>query len=287
MANHAATAHRQARAHAPELLNTPLWPDWVVRLGYISKGVVYSTVGVLAIMAATGGGGGGETGGSRNAIQELLEMSFGFPLVVVLAVGLGCYALWRWTQTFADPENQASGDAKGYARRVVYFVSAVIYTGLTIWTVKLLMGSGSSSSGGDRSEAWSAQLMGETWGRWLLGAVAVMIIVGGFMEAGKAITQSYQKKLKLAQVDETPRKAIKFSATLGLAARGVVFFIIGGSLLYTTITQDPDEAKSFGEALASLRDQPYGTWLYGAVAFGVLAYGVYQVVKGFYRKIEA
>jgi hypothetical protein len=66
----------------------------------------------------------------------------------------------------------------------------------------------------------------------------------------------------------------------------VVFGIIGVSLLLAASQADPSEARGLSEALRALRGQAYGPWLLGGVAFGLVAYGLYQCVAACYRRIR-
>jgi Domain of Unknown Function (DUF1206) len=72
---------------------------------------------------------------------------------------------------------------------------------------------------------------------------------------------------------------------LGIAARGIVFGIIGLFLIQAAKQSDASQAKGFGEALASLEQQPFGPWVLGLVALGLIAYGIYSVVEARYRRI--
>ena len=48
----------------------------------------------------------------------------------------------------------------------------------------------------------------------------------------------------------------------------------------------PGEARGLGEALRALRGHAYGPWLLGGVAFGLVAYGLYQCVAARYCRIH-
>jgi len=70
----------------------------------------------------------------------------------------------------------------------------------------------------------------------------------------------------------------------GLAARGVTFGISGGFLLYAGISADPSEARGLGGALVVVAQQPYGPWLLGVVALGLVAYGLFCLSQALYRR---
>src|SRR5690606_12620929 len=67
------------------------WVEKLARAGYAAKGVLYVTIGSLALMLAVGEGG--QTAGSRDALAMLGQQPFGQILLFVMAVGLAGYAL--------------------------------------------------------------------------------------------------------------------------------------------------------------------------------------------------
>lgn len=63
------------------------------KVGYIGKGAALAAVGGLFVTAAVQHQPK-ESGGLDVALQELLRQPFGVPLVVAVAVGLGCFGLY-------------------------------------------------------------------------------------------------------------------------------------------------------------------------------------------------
>ena len=112
---------------------------WVVRLarlGYAAKGVVYLLVGWIAARAATGNG---ETTGTHGALEFLLAKPFGKVMLVLVAVGLAGYAVWRAVQAIADPEGKGN-DPKGLAVRGYMLASAFIHGAMFVAALRLLQG---------------------------------------------------------------------------------------------------------------------------------------------------
>jgi len=70
----------------------------------------------------------------------------------------------------------------------------------------------------------------------------------------------------------------------GLAARGAVFLLIGFFLGRAAARHDPQQAAGVRESLLALAG--FGRWALGAVALGLIAYGVYQLVEARYRRID-
>lgn len=266
-------AHSAARSDTVEKL---------ARLGYAVKGVVYGLIGVLAVMAALGEGG--QTSGSRGVLDTIAGGPFGQVLLGLVAAGLFGYALWRFVQSIVDPDNKGT-DAEGLVKRTGYFISGLIHAGLGIAAVRLLLGSG--SGGGSSADSRTATLMEQPFGLWLVGIVGAVIIGFGLYQLYKAKEASFFDKLKTGQMSATERTWAKRSGRAGLAARGVVFGIIGFFLIQAALSANPQEARGLGGALDTLAAQPYGPYLLGLVALGLVGYGVYCGVNARYRRIPA
>jgi hypothetical protein len=70
----------------------------------------------------------------------------------------------------------------------------------------------------------------------------------------------------------------------GIAARGVVFCLIGFFLARAAARHDPGQVGGVRESLGVLAE--IGRWPFAVVALGLVAYGVYQLVNARYRRIR-
>lgn len=73
----------------------------------------------------------------------------------------------------------------------------------------------------------------------------------------------------------------------GIAARGVVFTMIGALLVAAGRHHDASRAGGIGEAFAALERGPYGRAVLLVVALGMVAYGAYVAIQARYRHISA
>src|SRR5438128_10242426 len=76
------------------------WVAHCARAGFAARALVYATIGVLAGRAALGDGG--KTTDTHGAIQSLGEGTFGQVVLVLVALGLTGYAVWRFIQGIVD-----------------------------------------------------------------------------------------------------------------------------------------------------------------------------------------
>ena len=79
--------------------------------------------------------------------------------------------------------------------------------------------------------------------------------------------------------------SVRAGGRIGFSARGIAFAIIGGFLLVAAVHARSDEARGLGGALATLAQQPFGPWLLGIVASGLVVYGAFMVVQARYGRL--
>lgn len=250
------------------------------RFGYAVKGAVYVLLGVLALDAALGGG---SPEGQEGALTAIASTSYGGVLLWVITAGLAAYALWRFALAALDPEGEGT-DAQGVARRIGYVISGVAYAFLA-WTAYKVR-SGASGSGGSSAQERTQTLLQQPFGPWLVGLVGLGILAYGCFEFYRASSGSFMDRLRLEGTASGHRQTIRRIGQAGLAARGVVYLVIGGFLLVAALQSDPSEARGLDGALRALQDQPFGPYLLGIVAIGLAAYGVYCFVNARYRTYE-
>jgi hypothetical protein len=258
---------------------------WIIplaRFGYAAKGVVYLIIGALAALAAFTGGG--RTTDSRGAFEEILSHSYGKWLLGAVAVGMAAYGVWRIVQAVKDTENKGSG-AKGIARRIGYAVIGIIHFGLAYSAVQLILGSGGESRGDAAPKEWTATLLAQPFGQWLVGAVGAGFIAFALSQFYKAFTAKFREKLKINEMSEKTETFATRSGQAGLSARGLVFGIIGVFLVLAALHSNAGEARGLSGALRALEQQSYGQWILGLVALGLVAYGFYMLVLARYRRI--
>jgi hypothetical protein len=258
------------------------WIEGLGRFGYAAKGVVYLVVGVLAVQAVLGHGG--QTTDQQGALSRIAEAPFGRSLLVVVAIGLLGYALWQLVRAALDTEHKGS-DGKGLLMRAVFAGVAVIYAGLAWSALRMAMGVGSGQGSTEQAQGWTAWLMDQPFGVWLVGAVGAGVVANGLFQFYRAFKSKLTDDLNLVDVGAEQREWITRIGRAGYAARGVAFVMIGGFLVGAAMHHNPSEAQGLDGALAALASQPFGPYLLGLVAAGLAAYGIFALVEARYRRM--
>lgn len=251
------------------------------RWGYASRGVVYLIIGSLAALAALGRGG--QTTDSQGALEWILSAPLGKILLGLMALGLLGYSMWRCIQAVKDTDHHGH-DASGLAVRAGLLVSAVTHTLLAFFAANLIfnvLGSSGDSEGG--SEGVAAWLMQQPFGRWMVGAIGLILIGVGLAHAMKGFKTQFDRHFSMpARVQYWAYPVCRF----GLVTRGVVFAMTGCFFLIAAYQFDPEEAGGLSDVFNTLREQPFGPWLLGFVAVGLFAFGIYSLLQAVYRSVD-
>jgi hypothetical protein len=222
--NSSSNAHSSAQ-QAGQHAKTQARP-WIValaRLGYAARGVVYAVIGLLAFQSARGAGG--KATDPQGALLQIAQQPFGRVMLSVVGIGLLGYALWRLVQTAFDPEGKGT-DAKGIATRFGYALSGLISAGLAYTAFKIVIGR--RGNGSSSQQDWTARLLSQPAGQWLIGIVGLIIIGMGLYAFYQVYSAKFREKLKTQEMSHNEDVWITRFGRAGFAARGVVWSIIAG-----------------------------------------------------------
>jgi hypothetical protein len=249
----------------------------LARLGYASIGVVYMIAGGFAVAAGLDRGGG--TGGHERALSLIVRQPFGRVALGVIAAGLLGYTVWRFVSALTDSEHRGS-DGKGLAIRAGSFFRGVVYAFITLEVIRLMVHRRGGSGGDAQARHWTAALMEQPFGRWIVALMGVGIVAYGAYQLYKAWDAKLSKRLSIGEIDDRVRRKVVAISRFGIGARGIVFFVIGGSLVVAAMKHNPSAARTTSGALSVMPDP-----LLTVVAFGLIAYGVYALVNARYRRM--
>ncbi|GGG73230.1 hypothetical protein GCM10011415_21860 [Salipiger pallidus] len=251
----------------------PAWVVPVMRAGYSARGAVYIIVGGLALSAAIYGG---QAQGTTDALASLRDKSWGVALMWAIAIGMFGYMIWRLIDAWMDLECEGS-DAKGLAARAGQAITGIIHGGIGVSVATTAMGGGSGGEGGAKSA--TQKLMSMPWGPYLVMALGIVVIGAGIYYAHKGIAEKYKEDIRVTDLARKLEPVLK----AGLVAQGIVVGVIGVLIFYAGMTSDPSEAGGVGTALSEIRSVAYGRVLMGAVAAGLIAFGIENFVEAAYR----
>jgi hypothetical protein len=250
---------------------------WLARAGLVARGVVYAVIGILALKLALGDGG--KAINQQGALRTIADRPFGKTLLVVVAVGLAGYALWRLLRAAVGhgAEQRDSG-----SDRVAAAASGIAYATLCVAAVKILTGAQAGS--GTPAKATGGVLDWSVGPALVTIAGIVLIGVAGY-QAYKGLKKKFLDDAKTEQMSHRVRSAYTTLGVCGHLARTVVFALVGYGLIKAAIDYDPQKAVGLDGALRKLAHASYGPCLLGLVAAGLVMFAAYSMADARYRKV--
>ena len=221
----------------------------------------------------------------RGALRELLGHPYGAALLGTLAAGLVGYALWRFLEAFADA-NRKGTKAKALAVRAGYAASGFVYGSLALYAERLALhdSAGRGGSRGSGLDTW----IGQSAAEWLVPLAALCLIAYAIQQFASAWRGKLDSRVSAGEAERETGSWVIAVSRFGIAARACVFAGIG-VLLLTSPGKSASAAAETDtvDSLQWLSRLPSGRWVLAAVALGLVAYGVYQLVHARYRRIVA
>jgi hypothetical protein len=214
-------------------------------------------------------------------MTTIAHQPFGKVLLILVAIGLGGFSLWRLLHALLGhgPETSDSG-----MERVAALGSGIVYAGLCAIAVEILLGSGSSGGSGSTSKT-TAGVLGWPAGTWLVGIAGVALIGVGLFQGYRGLSKDFLKDSKTEEMSPRVRSWIERVGIFGHLARMVVFGLVGAFLIKAAIDYNPNKAIGLDGALAKTAHAPYGPFLLAIVAAGLISFGVYSLSDARYRRI--
>jgi hypothetical protein len=256
------------------------WVERLARMGYAAKGILYLTVGLLAGQEAIGRQG--RALDTQGALRVVHHVTLGRVVLLVIAAGLLGYAVWRIVEAVVDPDNRGN-DLKGLALRASFAFRGLAHGALGVAALRLALRS-SPSSHPDQTPHWTAQVFALPGGTLLVWIGALSVAGYGAYQLYRAYAAKLSRQLDLSDLSAAMLRWVVALSRFGLAARGVVFGLIGYLLARAAAQHNAAVAGGVRKSLGLLAN--LGRWPFVVVGLGLIAYGVYELLNARYRRIQ-
>jgi Domain of Unknown Function (DUF1206) len=197
--------------------------------------------------------------------------------------GLFGFACWRITQAVFDVDN-CGNDPGGVMRRLGFIGGAMFHLALAAIAINIVLGSRRVGDEDSLARDWTAWLLAQPFGMWIVMLIGTGITAAGAFFAWKAMKADFREHLA---TEMGGREWIVALGQFGFAARSVVFVLVGIFLIVAAWRFNSGEAAGLVGALRVLQQQAYGSFLLGFVALGLVSYGVFEILQVFARRVDA
>ena len=258
----------------------------MARLGYAARGLIYFVMGLLAFLLAFQKVG--NTADQQGAIVMIGRQPEGRILLWLVLIGLICYSLWGLIRAALNPLHREH-DAKGSAERAGYLFSGIAYALLALPTYALITGGSKPALNGNQgaqTQHYVAKILSMPLGQSIVGIVGVIVILVGFVQVYQAISPDFEGQLHLVKLTPSKEKFVRCLGRTGTIARGLIIALLGIFLIAAAYTANSNKAKGFDSTLMSVLQVPYGRFLMGIIALGLMALGIYSLLVGLFFRLR-
>jgi hypothetical protein len=222
---------------------------------------------------------------STGALAAIFRQPFGAALLAVVAAGLLAYALWQVVYALVDPD-RVGGSARALGRRAAWTLAGMAHAGLGAIALGMLLGLRGDPTGDARARDWTAWLLGQPFGRWLVILLGVAIVGGALWRLRRALGGRVDADVALWRAGREARGIAVGVARFGLGAQAVALGLVGAFLVVAGVRARAAEARGLAGALAALERQPYGDWLLALVGAGFVAAGAFELLRAWRRRFD-
>jgi hypothetical protein len=273
---HAAVEQHEATDGIHQAVRSPAF-RLLGRLGLAARATIYVLIGWIGLLIAAGKPA--KEADQRGAMQEVIRHTGGAVLLWLIAFGLIGYALWRFSEAafgvIGEDPNKTGPRVQSFARGCVYAFFAAT-------ALNLLLSSGGGSQANDQQQL-TAKVLAQSWGRWLVGAVGLVVVAVGLALVVEGIRRRFEKYLATEQIPPRIRPVVRWLGIIGTVARGLVFALVGIFLVRSAVDYDPHKARGLDGALRSLAHTSAGPWVLVAASIGLIIFGVYGFAESRWR----
>jgi hypothetical protein len=255
----------------------------LTRVGYGARGIIYFTMGLLALNVAFGKGSAPID--QQSAIAAIGRQPAGMVLLWLILIGLVSYSLWGVIRAIMDPLHKGH-DMKGLLVRAGFLISALTYASFILPTYGFISGKGSSAQSGAQTQSFMASIMSMPGGHWLIAVIGLALIGVGLYQVYQGFKNSFDKQFQTYAMTTEEVKVAKQLGRFGTATRGFIFVLVGGLVTVAAYQSNPSQPVGINAALTTLLHQPYGIWLLGIVAIGLLAFGIYSMLSAAWFRLK-
>jgi len=252
------------------------------RGGYLARGAVHVSVGVIALLAALDLAPRAE--GVVGALEAWSRWPAGLLLMWLIGVGLYGFAGWRALQAVFDVDRQGRAP-RAVMARLGQAISGGAYVAMGLSVFGLLDALEDLGEADDREatrEAVAAAL-DLPFGSWLVIAAGVFIAGAALASMARAGLDHFTRHLGCEQETRTWLGTL---ARVGYLGRGLALLPVGLLVISAGLGARASKAEGLGGALDALERQPAGPAALGFAAVGLVAFGLFAVAEGWLRPVH-
>ncbi|RCI05895.1 hypothetical protein CU098_013216 [Rhizopus stolonifer] len=265
---------------------------WIGRIGFIAKGIVYGCIGVLTISNVTGAWTPNGSAGNESPQGAFLLLggipTIGRSILIVMAVGLVLYIIWRMWEAITGQGSDASFSKKKnfFRYRLSPFVSGLVYTAYAYYVIRMIFQTSEEQQASASSKTFPASWTDSTLGKAGIGILAIAFMIAFTTQVINAISGNFIQDLKTSKPGARKWEAfiVHMFGRVGFGGRAALFGTMAGFFWDSLAEANESGSKNMvAAAISKLANTGGGRFFMVVLGLGLVIYAVFAVSNAYYK----
>jgi hypothetical protein len=253
-------------------------------IGCFSTGIIYGSIGVIAILSFLKLKNGGADESSFFVLLD--DFAFGRVLNWVIILGALCFIIWRFYEAFGDP-HKLGRDAKAILLRTGAAFSSVADAFIALSALQAIFSGQKSPISGEPvlQRSLVADMLKTEWGRIVIIVTAIVVLLTALVLAFYGLSKRFTEAINADNFTKGQTYVVHGIAYFGYLSRGAILGVIGFFYLKAAIKRNSNYIVNTDKAFDFIGDS-IGSIAFLLVATGTICYGLYLFVLGLHYDID-
>lgn len=253
-------------------------------IGCFSTGIIYSSIGIIAILSFLKL----KNGGADESSFFVLLNGFvaGRILNWMIIAGALCFIIWRFYEAFKDPYHIGK-DAKGIMLRTGAAFSSGADAFIALSALRAVFDQQKAPVTGQpvQQRELVAHLLQTKWGHMAVIAIGVVILITAAVLILYGLSKSFTEAIRASDFSKKQKSLVHAIAYAGYFSRGVILTIMGFFFLKSAVKNDSSYVVNTDKAFDFIGDHIGHPWFI-LIALGTVCYGVYMFILGLHYDVR-
>ncbi|KAL0077177.1 hypothetical protein F4703DRAFT_1882524 [Phycomyces blakesleeanus] len=265
---------------------------FVGRCGFIAKGVVYGIIGVLSCTNVTGDwtpNGSQNNESPQGAFLLLGGIPYiGRPILVILAIGLITYIIWRFWEaiTSQGADAKMSKAANFFRYRLSPFVSGCVYVAYTYYVIRMIYQTPEEQQELTSSKAFPGSWTGSSLGKAGISLLGIAFMIATITQIVNSVTCNFRHDLRTSDPNARQWEAaiVNTAGRIGFAGRAAVFGTLSGFFWDSLAKRNESGSHNvIGAAMSKLATSSGGQFFLMLTGICLVIYGLFSISNAYYK----
>ncbi|KAI8879331.1 hypothetical protein K501DRAFT_336171 [Backusella circina FSU 941] len=265
---------------------------WIGRIGFIAKGIVYGCIGVLTCTNVSGAWTPNGSQGNESPQGAFLLLGgiprIGRTVLIVMAVGLVLYIIWRFWEAITGQGSDASfGKKKNFFRyRLSPFVSGLVYSAYTYYVVHMIFQTSEEQQQSASSKTFPASWTDSDIGKAGIALLGIAFLIAFITQIINAVSGNFIRDLKTSEPDANKMEAfiVHMAGRVGFGGRAALFGTMSGFFWDSLAKRnEAGEKNMVAAAVSKLANSAGGRFFMVLLGASLVVYAVFAASNAYYK----